>query len=452
MRRLTVFGVLAVGLAALGVAHGQPVRERASELREVIRSLTPYPEKVRKAVIVIASDPKLAGKLFDAAKDGRGDEVTLALKDQPKDVQEAGQLLAKNPEVLEVMIAHKALLQGVAAAVDKLGPEKVKEMIEEFKKQDAKTLEAVEVWARRLTNNKLAMQQYLAAIDSFHESQPDAPLEDYGYGLTINANKVAGVYALPPGALTLYVLLHSEMFTELSDELVELWLTTDSNDDFSHVMYGLYETARYVYPPAFFEPDGRPERLKEAAQLRKQLGELKKGEPPTLEERIAYFKEHVAEYPNLAKLTPVDPSTVKPTREGESPAKPRVKRKIRTVARAESSNFTAAPPPRPVAASAAKQLPNREVPEEVKAVQPTEEQMIRRAALAQQYQLAQQQMLLQQQQNAAAAGATLPAPYAYPPYYSAYNPQVARLPYAPITSTYLHRPVGGIGRRGGIGR
>src|SRR5262249_43481133 len=153
-------------------------------------------------------------------------------------------------------------------------------------------------WAKRLKNNRVALQQLVEATHAYVNAAAEAPgSQDYGLGCAVTERNQAVVYALPAAPLTTFVLVNADVLGELADEMVEQWLRTDSNDDFDFVMASWWTLVRQYAGPSILEPAGRPERLGAIASLAKGLGQAFPNERPNFDERVKFVREHLNDYP-----------------------------------------------------------------------------------------------------------------------------------------------------------
>jgi hypothetical protein len=272
------------------------------------------------------------------------------------------------------MVMMPDLTKTVGEVYAKEGEAGLKARVEHFLKEEKPgTEQAVEAWTRRLANNRIALEQFLHAVSDFMEEQPDKEHKDYGCGVRVDASKVT-VYALPPGALTAFVLAHADEFPELADEMFEQWLHTDSNTDFDHAMERWWAVARQHFAPELLQPEGRAERLAELSALIKKHGGELKGRPPTYAECQKFLQDHLKEIPLSSKYLLSPGTKVEPVKEGERVPKPKVPAKPRP-------EVVITPPKKPVAAAKPKPRPERApLPQMVTSEQPNYDQQVRGAA------------------------------------------------------------------------
>ncbi len=382
MSRLTslMAGVVLAAATGIGSAQDQPVLEKRRSTVEAIKSVRRYPLDVRRAVPVVAQHPKLPRQLLGAVHEDNPKALDEVLAEYPKAVQDAGRLLARSPEVLEIMVALPDVTKAVGDIYAKEGEEGLRKRIEGYLKESPGTQEAVVAWTRRLSANRPALNEYLDAVTELMEEKPGGEHCDYGCGINVTPNKVS-VYDLPPAVLTAFVLAHADDYPHLADEMLEQWLQTKSEDDFDQVVALWWGLARQFFKPELLHPEGRAERLAELATLAKQYGVKMNEPPPTPAQAWKFLNEHKNELPLSAKHLLSEAEMVPPLKEGEVVAKPKVPARPKPV-------VTVVTPKKPTRVAAAKPKPRPErapVPQTVTREDPSREQQVRGASQSNYY-------------------------------------------------------------------
>jgi hypothetical protein len=337
----------------------------------VYRILADFPKEVREAVPVLAQQAELPSTLLDLVKKDEKEYIQEILAKQPKDIQAAGQLLCRWPEVLELMALHTNLMRMVGDIYKKDGLTPLQNMVAEVEGATKPSEDAVTLWSQRLQGNPVALQQYLDASAALMQEKTGAAIRDYGFGVTVNpTDNVVTVYALPVAPLARYALIHADLYPQLADEMLEQWIRTNSRTDFDDVMRQAYNLYHQLYLPDFFQPDGRAQRLREAALLAKRLGREFKPTDLSLAVRAKFLQEHVADFPQLQKFLNQNLTQLTALNDQTELEKPRVPAK-----RAEPGT------------TALNNRPRSNLPNRVVRGNPSYGQQVRRGALASDYYL-----------------------------------------------------------------
>lgn len=433
MRRIVVASLLLLLGCSWAVGDEPVVLDKNRQLRQAVRTIARYPKEVREAIPVVAQHPDLPGRLLDAMNENTPAAMNEALSRYPKDVQEAAKKLTTYREVLEIMMSQKALTELIGQSYATHGPEKFREIVNEFKEEPAQTEAAVSAWSRRLKANGMALQQLLAATDGFMRVGANQEgFQDYGFGCALTSRNQAVVYGLPSAPLTVFTMVNADGFPEIADEMVEQWLRVRSGDEFDVVMDSWWNMVRQYFRPGILDPDGRPERLAAIARLAKLFGE-QLGERPIEakpEVRAKFIKENIDKFPQLAAVALSEPLQLKLPLKDEPPPKPQVP--------AKPPQASAKPPTPP------KSPGDVPAPQEVTVAKPTQEQQVRQAANNQYFYWYQ--------------NPTLPTYSGYPSYYAPYYPNAYFNAYNARRAAWsngaignrgvMNRPIGG-GRVGG---
>lgn len=289
---------------------GQAVEQQLASARAAVRGLALYPKETREAVLEISQHPPLVAKLANV-EDASSLESVLA--EYPAEVQQAGRLLVRTPEVIATMRAHPVVttIVGKAYARQK---DAIKQLADRLHGEMSEAeADAVDAWAERLAENSAATEQLMqaaqmllqeltAAAQQGGQSYPEeytAYPEQYADPGAAATTTGAAVYAVPTGALAEYVLANADQYSELASTIVNHWLSDITMEYFSGAVadrIGRYEEA---FGEGFLQDKAKlRENLRDAAKVEKRAREQLKSRAASDLRNVA--RNHAQEFPGLA--------------------------------------------------------------------------------------------------------------------------------------------------------
>ncbi len=288
MNRPYLFGPLAMLLGIAVFAADEP----ALVGPDILRVLAAYPKPIREAILELANHPDLVKKL-----DPKGKGIDKALAGQPDAVQKAGQLLAKEPEVLMLLQDDP---DAYAPAAKQFAKDRIKiaAQMDDEEKQDAK---AVDEWGLRLDEDQEALQQ-LEAASAAYAKQPGGTVDDAGISAGATASEV-NVHTLPTPGFVNYAMANADKYPALANTMTSQWLSSRNSASYDgafHQWWGAREN--YFHDSLLHKDADRGQRLGELAHFDRQHAS------EDASKRYRDFDKHAKDFPGLAKLPKHDPN------------------------------------------------------------------------------------------------------------------------------------------------
>jgi hypothetical protein len=286
-----VFIVLGVALLCAPAWSAAP---SDAEVTHQLRTLAQYPKDVRAAILELLNHPAVLKKV-----EGEGIKLDKALKGEPASVQDAARLVAKHPEVLQLLKDHPDSLALAAKAY----AEHKKQTLAQLDQEEKDNGSAADDWALRLENDQEALKQLKEAAREYAKgkgnSAHDAGVTVAGEGVTVHGH--------PTPAFVQHVLSNADRYPALSNVMVSQWLSAKNSASYDrafHHWWGKYENH---FHDSLLRPDAnRAHRLAELARFDRQHAGVDAAK------RYARFHEHAKHFPHLAKLPAHDPKKHKP--------------------------------------------------------------------------------------------------------------------------------------------
>jgi len=303
MKRLLLFSIVVVltwgsfGGTADPPAN-PPVELSADAKAELLRIIAAYPKPEREAILEVLNNPDFLKKLDPKSVDLAN--LAKILAGQPEGLRKAIELLAANPEIVDLLQDDPDYYLGVAREFAKDRP-KIIALMEQVEKDDAK---AVEEWTIRLEENQAALDQLQKAATAF-AAQPGGNVLDSGFSAVANtpANAPAvNVHTLPTPLFIRYVMANADKYPDLSNTMVSQWLSSNNPASYDASFQNWWgRRGNFLHDTLLKKNADRSNRLAELAKFDRQHANV------DVSKRYEQLNQKAKDFPHLAKLPKPDP-------------------------------------------------------------------------------------------------------------------------------------------------